>query len=88
MNVVDEIICQLKCVKEHLNYMQTEYIPVDFDIKVLELCISQLEEISNNSLIFPHTINNITYYNREQLVEWIKHQQILNGDKYGKHDMQ
>ena len=88
MNVLDEIIYQLKCVKNHLDFIKTEYIPVDFDAKVLEACISQLEETNNNSLIFPHTINNITYYNREELIEWVKHQQILNGDKYGKHDMQ
>lgn len=87
MNGLEEIIYQLKCVKNHLDFLSTEYIPIDFDAKVLEVCVSQLEKINNNSLIFPHTINNITYYNREQLIEWVKQQRILNGNKYGKHDM-
>lgn len=88
MNILEEIIYQLKCVKNHLDFLNTEYIPVGFDAKVLESCISQIEEINNNSLIFPHTINNITYYNREELIELVKQQRILNGDEYGKHDMQ
>lgn len=67
-----EVIYQLKCIKNHLDFIKTGYIPVDFDIKVLEACISKLEEVNNNSLIFPHTINNITYYSKEELIEWIK----------------
>lgn len=41
---MEEIIQQLKCVKEHLKWIKTEYIPVGFDIEVLEECISRLEE--------------------------------------------
>lgn len=37
----------LKCVKEHQKWIKTEYIPVDLDIKALELCIIQLERINN-----------------------------------------
>ena len=44
---MDEIICQLKCVKSHLDFIKTEYNPVDFDASVLEACITQLEHINN-----------------------------------------
>lgn len=43
---MNEIIEQLKCVKEHLKWIKTEYIPVDFDIEVLDGCIAQLEDIN------------------------------------------
>lgn len=56
---ISDIIFQLKCIKEHLGYVKTEYNPVNFDIKVLESCISQLEmyqpqkfgKVINNSLL-------------------------------------
>ena len=39
-----EIMFQLKCIKEHLKFVsQTTDKSVDFDIKVLDGCISQLE---------------------------------------------
>lgn len=39
-----EIMFQLKCIKEHLKFVsQTTDKSVDFDIKVLDECISQLE---------------------------------------------
>lgn len=44
---MNEIIYQLKCVKNHLDFLNTEYVPVDFDAKVLEECITQLEHINN-----------------------------------------
>ena len=44
---MNEIIEKLRCVKEHLKWIKTEYIPVDFDISVLETCITQLEHINN-----------------------------------------
>ena len=44
---MDEIIYQLKCVKSHLDFIKTEYNPVDFDISILEACIMQLEHINN-----------------------------------------
>lgn len=43
---MNKIIEQLKCVKEHLKWIKTEYIPVDFDIEVLDECIAQLEDIN------------------------------------------
>ena len=43
---MNKIIEQLKCVKEHLKWIKTEYIPVDFDIEVLDGCIAQLEDIN------------------------------------------
>ena len=42
--VVNEIIFQLKCIKEHLNFIKQIDDSIIFDIKVLENCISQLEE--------------------------------------------
>lgn len=35
-------------------------------------------------LIFPHTIGDITYYNKEELIKWVENQQKLNkGPNYG-----
>lgn len=35
-------------------------------------------------LIFPHTIGDITYYNKEELIKWVESQQKLNKDpNYG-----
>lgn len=35
-------------------------------------------------LIFPHTIGNITYYNKEELIKWVEAQQKFNKDaNYG-----
>ena len=44
---IDEIIFQLKCIKEHLKYIsKTTDKSVDFDIEVLEkACISRLEKL-------------------------------------------
>ncbi len=44
---MNEIIYQLKCVKNHLDFIKTEYNPVDFDVSVLESCITQLEHVNN-----------------------------------------
>ena len=49
---MEEVIFQLKCVKEHLDFIsQNEDKSVDFDIQVLDACISQLEEMSNRPSI-------------------------------------
>lgn len=35
-------------------------------------------------LIFPHTIGDITYYNKEELIKWVENQQKFNKDaNYG-----
>lgn len=35
-------------------------------------------------LIFPHTIGDITYYNKEELIKWVEGQQKFNKDpNYG-----
>ena len=31
-------------------------------------------------IVFPQTIGNITYYSSEELIEWIKNQQLCNRD--------
>ena len=49
-----EIIFQLKCIREHLKWIKTEYNPVDFDINVLTTCISQLEEMQDQTKITKH----------------------------------
>lgn len=42
---VEEIVFQLKCIKEHLKFVsKTTDKSVDFDIQVLDGCIAQLEE--------------------------------------------
>ena len=33
-------------------------------------------------LIFPHTIGDITYYNKEELIKWVEDQQKLNNDPW------
>lgn len=68
-----EIIYQLECVKEHLNFINRQYNQVDFDIKVLEGCIDILAEM--DKIIFPQTIGNRTFYNSEELIEWVKFKQ-------------
>ena len=35
-----------------------------------------------NMLIFHHTIVNITYYNKEELIKWVEDQQKLNNDPW------
>lgn len=49
-----EIIFQLKCVREHLKWIKTEYNPVDFDINVLTTCISQLEGTQDKTKVTKH----------------------------------
>ena len=68
-----EIVYQLECVKKHLNFIKTRCNQVDFDVEVLEGCISRLNDI--DQLIFPHTIGTITFYSKEELIEWIKSKQ-------------
>ena len=41
------------------------------------------KELKDNTLIFPHTIGNITFYTKQELVEWVEIQQILNDDAFG-----
>lgn len=45
---MDEIIFQLKCIREHLNFIKTECPSVAFDIGVLNTCISQLQKSDND----------------------------------------
>ena len=42
---IDEVLFQLKCIKEHLKFIyQTTEKSIDFDIQVLNTCISMLED--------------------------------------------
>lgn len=36
------------------------------------------EQPTLDSIVFPQTIGNITYYSAEELIEWVKKQQALN----------
>jgi len=45
---MEEIIYQLKCVQEKLKFIKSEYPCIEFDIEVLDGCISQLENINKN----------------------------------------
>lgn len=43
--IINEIIFQLKCIKEHLKFIsRTTDKSIDFDIQVLDGCIAQLED--------------------------------------------
>ena len=44
--------------------MMTQYIPLNM----------------NNMIIFPQTIGDITFYNREELFDWVINQQIISKD--------
>ena len=33
---------------------------------------------ANKALIFPHTIGDITYHNKEELIKWVEDQQKIN----------
>lgn len=90
---MDEIIFQLKCIKEHLNFIKIECPDIEFDVEVLDGCILQLEleknkmveELGNrgdkkedNIIILPQTIGDMTFYSKAELFEWIENQQMLN----------
>ena len=36
------------------------------------------DEYTKNALFFPHTIGDTTYYNKEELIEWVEEQQKFN----------
>lgn len=41
-------------------------------------------DFSKEALIFPHTIGDITFYNKEELIKWVEDQQKFNKDpNYG-----
>ena len=40
--------------------------------------IQNLQVYEDNTVIFPQTIGNLTYYSKEDLFEWITTQQELN----------
>jgi len=40
----------------------------------------------DNRLIFPHTIGDITFYNVEDLVIWVKNQQEINKKRWSNND--
>lgn len=39
----------------------------------------EIEEMKNEGALFlPHTIGDITYYTKEELIEWVENQQKIN----------
>lgn len=41
-------------------------------------------DFAKEALIFPHTIGDITYYSKEELIKWVEDQQKINKDpNYG-----
>ena len=46
--------------------------------KIQEELSSQDNDI--DIIVFPQTIGNITYYSSEELIEWVKNQQLCNRD--------
>lgn len=64
---------------------------VDYDKEKKKYRVSYFEEFhfcdeiwfdaykeKEDGLIFPHTIGDITFYNKDELFEWVKNQQKLN----------
>jgi hypothetical protein len=43
--------------------------------------VKENKELTNNAIIFPQTIGDITYYSKEELFEWVKNQQTLNKER-------
>ena len=42
------------------------------------------QDLANESLVFPHTIGDITYYSKKELIKWVEDQQKINKDpNYG-----
>ena len=41
---INEVLFQLKCIKEHLNFISKTDMSVNFDIQVLDGCISEIEK--------------------------------------------
>lgn len=39
--------------------------------------IQELQAYRDNGLVLPHTIGNITYYSKEELIEWVEKQQNI-----------
>ena len=50
MNVLKDISFQLKCIKEHLNFVKKECTSVEFDVEVLDGCISILEKYDRSCI--------------------------------------
>lgn len=44
----------------------------------IQLLTERLTDYEDNAIVFPQTIGNLTYYNKEDLFEWIITQQELN----------
>lgn len=46
--------------------------------------VKTYSDYAKEALIFPHTIGDITYYSKEELVKWVEDQQKFNKDhNYG-----
>lgn len=41
-----------------------------------------LPNVLDNWIALPHTIGNITFYDKEELIEWVVNQQSLNKEKF------
>ena len=46
---MEEIIYQLQCIQEKLKFIKREYPCVDFDIDVLDTCITQLKNMNEDN---------------------------------------
>ena len=68
---------------EFIDEDENEYIE-----KTIKSVLENMPEVKTYSdyakeaLIFPHTIGDITYYNKEELIEWVEDQQKFNKGRY------
>ena len=46
--------------------------------------VKTYSDYAKEALIFPHTIGDITYYSKEELIKWVEDEQKFNKDRnYG-----
>lgn len=44
--------------------------------------VKTYSDYAKEALIFPHTIGDITYYSKEELIKWVEDQQEFNKKRY------
>lgn len=82
-----------KLAKEFADIINEQDFCFDtYEMKIVKLGIRAINEWEEQNkgcsgylhyeetLIFPHTIGDITYYNKEELIKWVEDQQKFNKD--------
>ena len=73
MNVLNDMLFQLKCIKEHLNFIKKESPSVEFDIEVLDGCIFILEKYDRSCIDYIDGANELA----TRLKDW-----FINNSNY------